>query len=502
MKEIAGILAGYFHSGYVLVELVTWEEERALATVGEAAAAAGRPLSIWSASGGFADHQGPGPADAGQALARIAATTEPRVFVLLDFHPALHDPAVIRRLRDLAAQFGARQQALVMIGPVAFAPVELEKEVTILDLPPPDRTELVQLLDEALTIAGHTGDLARDPGLREAVIRASIGLTGREFQRVIRRVLLAHPRFARDHVKDVLEEKKQILRRSEMLEFYDVTETLEQVGGMDLLKQWLADRAEAFGEKARAYGLPEPKGLLLLGVQGCGKSLSAKAVSGLWGIPLIRLDLAAIFDREGQGDPLRRSLRVAEGLAPCVLWIDEIEKGFSVHRVTGAEAGGRVARAFASFLTWLQDKKSPVYVFATANTISELPPELVRKGRFDDIFFVDLPQAAEREGIFRIHLRLRGRDPERFDLKEMAQSCEGFVGAEIEQCVIAAMYEAFTDGREVDTRDVVRALKATVPLSETMEEQIKELRDWAKTRARPASLDTKLMDLLNGKRNE
>jgi SpoVK/Ycf46/Vps4 family AAA+-type ATPase len=498
MVEIAEELVGYFQSGYTLVELVTWEEERALLVIKEAARRMGRAVSVWSASTGFGDHQGPGPDPAASALARLAATPDPRVFVLLDFHVALHDPAVVRRLRDLAGQLEARKQGLVMTAPAAFVPLELEKDVTILDLPPPGREELARILDQCITLTGHQGALKSDQGLREAVLRASIGLTGREVARVLRRVLAKHPDFSREHVKEVLEEKKQVLRRAELLEFYDVSESLEHVGGLDLLKKWLHDRAEAFGERARSYGLPEPKGLLLLGVQGCGKSLCAKAVSGRWGLPLIRLDLAAVLDREGEGDHFRRALRIAEGLAPCVLWIDEIEKGFSVHRVSGAEASGRVARAFASFLTWLQEKKSPVYVIATANAIAEMPPELVRKGRFDDIFFVDLPQPAEREEIFRIHLRKRGRDPAAFGLKEMGLCAEGFSGSEIEQAVIAAMYEAFTEDRELDTRDVVRALKATVPLSDTLEEQIKELRDWAKTRARPASLDTSLMDLLDG----
>jgi SpoVK/Ycf46/Vps4 family AAA+-type ATPase len=498
MERTSERLASYFESGYVLVMLATYEEDRALAAIGAAAARLARTVSVWSASMGFGDHRGPGPADAAEALARLAATTEPRVFVLLDFHAALADPTVVRRLRDLCAKLAARNQAVVMVSPAAGVPLELEKEVTIVDLPPPDRSELEQILDQCLDAVSYEGPLRSDRELREAVLRAGIGLTGREVARVLARTVRLHPDFNRGHVKEVLAEKKQVLRRTELLEFYDVEDTLDQVGGLDQLKRWLHERAEAFGERARAYGLPEPKGLLLLGVQGCGKSLCAKAVSSRWGLPLIRLDLAAVLDREGEGDHLRRALRIAQDLAPCVLWIDEVEKGFSVHRVSGAEGGGRMARAFASFLTWLQEKNNPVYVIATANSIAELPPELVRKGRFDEIFFVDLPQAAEREQIFRIHLIKRGRDPAVFDLRELGQNAEGFSGAEIEQAVIAAMYAAFTEGREVDTRDVVRALKATVPLSDTLEEQIKALRDWAKTRARPASLDTSLMDLLNG----
>jgi len=237
----------------------------------------------------------------------------------------------------------------------------------------------------------------------------------------------------------------------------------------------------------------------MLGIQGCGKSLCAKAVSNLWKLPLLRFD-ASIVLGGFQAPPevnIRRATQLAESISPCVLWIDEIEKGFSAHLVSGKEGSGPVARAFASFLIWMQERKKPVYVIATANSISELPPELVRKGRFDEIFFVDLPRVHEREEIFAIHLKKRGRDLKNFALKILAEESEGFSGSEIEQSIISAMYEAFTEGREVNTDDILKALSETVPLSETMEEQIDELRNWAKTRARPASLDTKLIDLLS-----
>jgi SpoVK/Ycf46/Vps4 family AAA+-type ATPase len=497
MNEVAKKLAGGLEAGYVLVHLVTWEEDRGRDVVGEAAKKLGRQVSVWSVASGFGDHKGPGPADPGEALSRISATDDARLFVLLDFHAALEDPLAVRRLRELCSKMGAGSQGVVIVGPVSKVPVELEKEMVTIDLPPPGREDLACILDECIKATGHAGALAKDEQLRDAVIRAALGLTAREIRRMLKRVLYAHQDFGMEHVREVLEEKRQVLRRTELLEFYDVDQTLDHVGGLDLLKKWLADRAEAFTERAREYGLPGPKGLLLLGVQGCGKSLSAKAVSGLWGIPLIRLDLSVVLGGKAEGEQIRRSLRMAEELAPCVLWIDEIEKGFSSHLVGGGAERGNVARAFATFLTWLQEKKSPVYVIATANSISEMPAELVRKGRFDDIFFVDLPRETERAEIFKIHLEKRRRDPGAFDLAEMAKASVGFSGSEIEQAVIAAMYDAFTDGREVETKDVVRALRETVPLSETLEEQIKELRDWAKTRARPASLDTKLMDLLD-----
>ncbi len=502
MAKIVQEIESYMKSGYVLLQIVTWEEERALEMVAEAAKRLQRPVSQWSAGSGFGDNNKTASADPMEGLVRMSVTKGPRVFALLDFHACLERPEVVRRLRELCSLMEAKEQCAVMIGPTAALPMELEKDAVVLDLDPPSPAELLDILDECVTRAGHSGELKSAKDLREVVVRAARGLTAREARRMLTRILLTHPEFGRDHVREVLEAKRQALRRSDMLEFYDAQETLDDMGGLDLLKQWLMNRAQAFGGRAREYGLPEPKGLLLLGVQGCGKSLSAKAVSGLWGIPLIRLDLSAVLEAESRGDQLRRSLRMAEGLAPCVLWIDEIEKGFNAHQVSGMAEEGRMARAFATFLTWLQEKRSPVYVIASANSISELPPELVRKGRFDDIFFVDLPRDNERREIFRIHLIKRNRDPEDFDLTLLAGAAEGFSGSEIEQAVISAMYDAFTAGREIETKDIAKALQETVPLLETMEEQIKQLRDWAKTRARPASLDTKLMDLLHGAKEE
>ena len=500
MDEKSIEIAAHLGAGYPLIELITWEEERALGMVREAAASFSRSLTVWSAASGFGDKPDLVFEDPREALTRISAVAEPRVFALFDFHPFLDDPVVVRKLRELALAMPARKQAVVLISPVAAVPLELEKDAIVIDLLPPGPAELKVILDNCLKKTRHGGELIEDPGLREAVIRAAQGLTGREFQRLMTRLLSSPPDFSRERVRDVLEEKRQVLRRSEMLEFYEINQTLSDVGGLDQLKKWLSDRAEAFGPRAREYGLPEPKGLLLLGVQGCGKSLSAKAVAGLWGLPLLRLDLSAILDRETEGGQLRRALRVAESLAPCVLWVDEIEKGFSKHRVSGKEEQGSVARAFAAFLIWLQEKRSPVYVIATANAIAEMPPELLRKGRFDDIFFVDLPQEAERHEIFRIHLEKRKRRPEDFDLPALARASDGFSGSELEQVIISAMFEAFTAGRELETKDLQRAIQETVPLSSTMEEAIKELRDWAKNRARRASLDTKLMDLLSAKK--
>jgi SpoVK/Ycf46/Vps4 family AAA+-type ATPase len=261
------------------------------------------------------------------------------------------------------------------------------------------------------------------------------------------------------------------------------------VGGLTNLKAWLSQRTAAFGERARQFGLPEPRGLLLLGVQGCGKSLTAKAVSAHWNLPLLRLDMGRIFSGliGSSEENLRKAIRVAESVAPVVLWVDEIEKGLSGVASSGAGDSGVSARVFGTLLTWLQEKTAPVFVVATANRIDGLPPEVLRKGRFDEIFFIDLPEQAERQDIFRIHLHRRKREPTAFGLEELATLTDGFSGAEIEQVVIAGLYEAFAEGKELAQPHLVRVIQDTFPLSVTMGDEIGRLREWARGRTRPAS---------------
>jgi SpoVK/Ycf46/Vps4 family AAA+-type ATPase len=258
---------------------------------------------------------------------------------------------------------------------------------------------------------------------------------------------------------------------------------------MNELKDWMDKRTVAFTEKARAFGLPNPKGILLLGVQGCGKSLSAKAVASLWKLPLLRMDVGKIFGGiVGQSEEnIRKAIRIAESTAPNVVWIDELEKGFAGTQSSGISDGGTTARVFGTFITWLNDKTAPCFVVATANDVSSLPPELLRKGRFDEIFFVDLPGKDDRHEIVRIHLAKRGRDPKKFDLEKIAEATAGFSGAEIEQVVIGSLYDAFSENIDIDTEALLAEAKRSVPLSVTMSERIAELRDWAQTRARPAS---------------
>jgi SpoVK/Ycf46/Vps4 family AAA+-type ATPase len=287
----------------------------------------------------------------------------------------------------------------------------------------------------------------------------------------------------------ILGEKEQIIRKSGILEYYPFNENIGDVGGLDLLKGWMEKRTVAFTEKARDFGLPSPRGVLLLGVQGCGKSLSAKAIGSLWRLPLLRLDVGRIFAGivGSSEENMRKAIRVAESVAPCLLWLDELEKGFSGTQSSGMSDGGTTSRVFGTFLTWMQDKKAPAFVVATSNDVTSLPPELLRKGRFDEIFFIDLPAHEERKQIFIIHLRKRKRNPDDFDLDRLAESTPGFSGAEIEAVVVDALYDAFDETRELTTDSIVAAAAHTVPLAMTMQERIEGLREWAKTRARDAS---------------
>ncbi|MBN2494154.1 MAG: AAA family ATPase [Deltaproteobacteria bacterium] len=467
-------------SGYPLLYLLTHEEERAKRLVESAMQSLERTTRVWSRTGG-AD-QDPIALLASVPDAGSGAT------LLLDFHPFLEDPRVIRRLRDAIEPCSRNGHMLVVISPVLVLPPELEKDASVMELPLPSREELdrqfrqICVEEQVLFPEDFIG----------ALIRAAQGLTEKEARRVFTKALRKGGGFKLDDISLVIEEKKKSLRKSQILEYFELDESLATVGGLEELKRWLHSRARAFGESAEAFGLPPPKGLLLIGVQGCGKSLTAKAVAGSWHLPLVRLDLSAAFGTSSPEASVRLGFRVAESLAPVVLWVDEIEKGFAE---VGGEAGQSATRVFGSFITWMQEKKAPVFVVATANEVDRLPPELLRKGRFDETFFVDLPDVHERSAILRIHLQRRGRDPAGYDVEALAARTEHYSGAEIEQAILAGLFRAFDQDRELETADIEREVGEIVPLYDTYEEKIKALRDWAKKRARRASLDSSLVDL-------
>jgi AAA+ superfamily predicted ATPase len=484
---------------YPLLYLVSWEEQRVEEMLGRLARSRGKELLTWSItrglrriSGGRAPVAIEKTTSPKGALQAIAALTSPAVVVLADVHPFLDDPEVVRGLRELSASLKRTQTTVVLLSPVLKIPPELEKEITVVDVPLPTFDELRQLLVEIVTLVHEsrraTVDLEKDRTAE--LLRAAQGLTLAEAENVFARAIADDGRLDAADIAMVLEEKQQIVRKSGLLEYFPASAGLERIGGLELLKEWLVRRRSAFGDAARAFGLPEPKGILLLGVQGCGKSLTAKCVAAEWRLPLLRLDVGRIFSSfVGSSEQnLRRAIGVAESVAPVVLWLDEIEKGLSGMGSSGAADAGVSTRVFGNLLTWLQEKTAPVFVVATANRIDLLPPELVRKGRFDEIFFVDLPSEPERTEIFRIHLHAKRRDPEAFDVGALAALSAGFSGAEIEQAIVAALYDAFNEGSELSPVHVEQALRATVPLSRTMSDEIERLRSWAATRARPASV--------------
>ncbi|HEY8504803.1 MAG TPA: AAA family ATPase, partial [Gemmataceae bacterium] len=368
---------------------------------------------------------------------------------------------------------------------------ELAKDVTVLEFGLPGVAEFNWLLDR---IIEDVKDSSRfrvelDAEGREQLLHAARGLTLKEAENVFAKTIVNDGKLDASDISVVFSEKQQIIRKSGLLEYYESQENLGNVAGLDQLKQWLRTRGLAFSDRAAEFGLPAPRGVLLLGVQGCGKSLCAKAAANLWKMPLLRLDIGRMFGSlvGSSEENMRRAIQVAESVAPAVLWVDEIDKAFGGATDSAGSDGGTASRVFSTFLTWLSEKRSQVFVIATANDISKLPPELLRKGRLDEIFFVDLPGEAERREVFRIHLQRRKRRPENFDLDELARLSDGFSGAEIEEAVISGLFEAFSHGRDLD-QDILReCLTSTVPLSRTMSEELQRLRKWAHGRARPAS---------------
>ncbi|MEO1149159.1 MAG: AAA family ATPase, partial [Cyanobacteria bacterium J06638_22] len=421
------------------------------------------------------------------AIEWVIRQKEPGIFIFKDLHPFIDNAEVTRWLRDAIAGFKDTQKTIILMSPLQNVPIELEKEVVVLDFPLPTMGELNEVLTQKLD---ETRSRRISTETREKLLKAALGLTRDEAEKVYRKAHVTAGKLTESEVEVVLSEKKQLIRRNGILEYVEEDETIDSVGGLEELKHWLRQRSNAFTERAREYGLPQPKGMLILGVPGCGKSLIAKTTSRLWGLPLIRLDMGRVYDGSMVGRSeanLRNALKTAESISPAILFIDEIDKAFAGSAGSADSDGGTSSRIFGSFLTWMQEKTSPVFVMATANRVERLPSEFLRKGRFDEIFFVDLPNPQERREIFQIHLSKRRSDIERFDLDQLVNICDGFSGAEIEQALIAAMYEAFAQDREFTQLDIIAAIKATLPLSKTMSEQVTALRDWARQRARPAA---------------
>ncbi|HEV2470408.1 MAG TPA: AAA family ATPase [Candidatus Sulfotelmatobacter sp.] len=427
-----------------------------------------------------------------QALANMESMTTEAVFILKDFHRHMDDPVVVRRLRDVGQKFSANRRTVIITAPEITVPPELTTLVEYFDLPLPDRERLHDIIHDTFTRLSktYTLKLQLDAAGVDAMSANLRGLTEEEAERAISQALVTRYALCPEAITDVLEAKKQLLRHSGMLEFIEASDNMSAVGGLENLKHWLQQRRGAWEDSARDFGLEPPHGLIILGVQGCGKSLCARAVAGEWKLPLVKFDTSAVYDKYiGETEKrIRKVFQVAEGLAPCVLWIDELEKVFAGSGPDSASADAGVSsRLLASFLSWMQDRKSPVFVAATCNNVTVLPPELIRKGRFDELFFVDLPNRAERRQIFSIQLARRKRNPADFDLDKVSSAARGYSGAEIDAAVQGGLYAAYSEKKPLSTDSLIAALAQTVPLSTTRAEEITALRNWAKTRAVPAS---------------
>ncbi len=481
---------------HACVSIVTHEEEYALSLIREAAFKVGRDMRLWSIVGGVRDGlvsdlpPVPETEHAAAALYHIThQVTDNALFVTLDLAGHLDDNRTQRLLRDLIRLFGGRGATLVMIDHSASLPDVIRSRATPFDVALPDEKELDGLVRATLKTMHQEKKIKVEISRRtfQAIVRSLRGLTRRQSEQIIIDCVAEDRRFDAEDLNTVLASKRQALERGGLLEFIETPVDLSQIGGLRRLKRWLKQRQEAVTEAAADFGLVAPRGVLMLGVQGAGKSLCAKAIATAWQRPLLRLDPGALYDRYvGESERrLRDALRQAEMMAPIVLWIDEIEKGFASAAGRSTD-GGLSQRMFGTLLTWMQEHQEPVFLVATANEIDTLPPELLRKGRFDEIFFVDLPGRATRKKIFAIHLEKRKRDAGSFDLDALADAADGFSGAEIEQAVIAAMHDAFADKAELATAGIVKIIENSPPLSVTMAERIDALRKWAKTRCVPA----------------
>ncbi|MEW5850494.1 MAG: AAA family ATPase [Myxococcota bacterium] len=491
-------LQAYLDAGFPVLAVTTAEESRAELDLVAAARGTERRAFYWSVTEGIVGltekRREPNHAKNPMgALTWAEQAGADSVVILRDFHFYLQNPEILRKLRDLTKLFRTTNQSLVLLGVRCQLPPEVEKEVTVLEYALPDRAYLRQLMERVLQSARasnpHPEAAIPEPSdvVRERAIEAALGLTAFEAENAFALSLVVKRAVDPDLIN---EEKAAAVRKSGVLEVIQSADTLESVGGVSVLKEWLRKRRRAFSPQARDFGLPAPRGIILIGVPGSGKSLLAKSVATTWKLPLLRLDIGKVFGSlvgESEGN-LRRALATAEAASPAVLWIDEIEKGLSGVASSNRSDAGTTARVFGHFLTWMQEKRAPVFVVATANAIEALPPEFLRKGRFDEIFFVDLPTEAEREEILRIHLARRKREMEEAAVRELARMSDGYTGAELEEAVVSALFDAFDDTqRDLHPADVMQSLTAMTPLSVMMSTEIKALREWARHRARPAS---------------
>ncbi|MFK7799765.1 MAG: AAA family ATPase [Aureispira sp.] len=492
-------LKDMLNANYPLIYLVTTEYNRTLQYVRNIAHNSKLNFNVWNCIDGLESHSKDRTdqlqikahpdklkdyKDVLQHIKRSVAEKDKEIYFLEDYHTYFKENEVVVLLRKLAEQLKFYDTHVLIVGPFVKLPPELEKFITVVNIPLPDRADLEKRLNRILDKE------QLHPDLKKSLIDSALGMTDMEADLAFRLAKQKKGLDMPEAARIVANEKEQIIKKSGLLDYFQVHQDLDKtVGGLENLKDWLKQRSKAFESKAQQFGLKEPKGILLLGVPGCGKSLTAKCIASLWKQPLLRLDVGKVFQAEvgASENNIRQAIQTAEAVAPCVLWIDEIEKGLNVG--SGEKDGGTNSRVFSTILTWMQEKTKPVFVVATANNIDQLPPELLRKGRFDEIFFVDLPSFEERKHIFKIHLEKK-KQTSITDFEELAQKSKFFNGAEIEETVKEAMFLAYienSDPLQLKSQHLLQAIEPIVPLAQTMKNKIDGLREWASTRARPAS---------------
>ena len=499
---ILDVLRERIQCRFPVLFLTTWEEERWESEIASMALDMDLGMVSWTATEGASPPITEGDAEHLQPdafLEQVRKYPKGTVFLLKDFHPYLDNPRVVRLLRDLIPTLTEQNKTILLMSPGVDVPVELRKDAITIELPLPGLDEMREELQELLIQRQYHGEpqIRMTPRQQERLLKAVLGLTCRQARQSLSRALLGRTEIDDEVYSMLISEKKHMVSGSDLLEFYELSEGVDDIGGLEALKDWIGKRGEAFSEKARLKGIPSPKGVLLLGVQGCGKSLTARAVARMLSFPLVRLDVSTLLtsDQGGSEKNLRNVLHLTEMIAPAVLWMDEVEKGFAG---VGTEGVGdaTMTRLMGRFLTWMQEKSKPVFVVATANSVHGLPPEMLRRGRFDELFFVDLPNYHERKSIFEIHFKRRNLPAQKYNLGQLADQTEGYSGAELEQVVLTAMVEAYNRKESLVQQEIERAIIETVPLSVTMEEKIFELREWARTRCRPATPDSRVLQML------
>jgi len=502
VMEVAQELDYLVRARYPVIAVQTYEEQRVLSVAKKIAFSRNKELYLWNCNRGLMhvtehgdtvqDLSDGGLTQPQQILSHVEACKNDAVFVLQDFQVFIgKNPKIDRQVKDLVEALHQSRKTVIITGTHIEVPSDLDKYITLLDFPMPDREVLREALDDLIDrVSGMDSNVTvrLTDADREELVEAAKGLTVSETKLAAAKTVVATGRIDSDSARSIIQEKRQIIRKSGTLEFYPASEDLADIGGLDALKEYIQERDHWWNQEVLDFGLKYLKGVVLIGVPGSGKSLTAKTMASHWGLPLIRLDMSRIFDKYvgGSEENIRKAMHVAEAVAPCVLWLDEVEKAMA----TGSGDNGTSRRVLGQFLTWMQEKESPVFVVCTANKVTGdggLPPEFLRKGRFDELWFVDLPTLEERAEIVDIHLRKKGREFAREDVERIAEEADGYTGAEIEAALEAALWKCYSAKTELTAEMFIESLKRSTPLKDTMSQELAATREWAKGRVRYAS---------------